>query len=202
MTPDVYTNLRVLNATNFPLEPTNIGSYQMQSWFPGLSLLAGPQSYSPPYFLQFQRGGGDEDDAGQINMNINSQTIVFLYAGSTPESGHYMQVTLTSPGTSLPLVVGLATGSDWPLSSELSSFVSWYVPPPLPGQVVGLGNLAIPGIDQGPNKAIAIVDLSQIYSQADADTVQNAIAGNTLTSQQAEDLWAQVSNYTHIVESS
>ncbi len=199
MTPDVYTNLRILNCTSFALESSNLNSYQMAAWFPDLSPLVSPQSYSAQFFLQFLRGVGDEDDAGNLNMNIDSNTMVLMYAGSASDSGHYMQVTLTPPGASLPFVVGLVTTSDWPQSPELSSNVSWYQPT---GQVVSLGNLAVPGIDQGPDKAIAIVDLSQICSQADASAFQSAIADNALTSQQAEELCTKVSNYTHFVSSS
>lgn len=203
MTPDVYTNLRILNCTDFTFE-TSFGSYQMQSWFPNAPSQMGPKSYWPPYLLQFQRGGGDENDAGYTNFNLQTFLPVFLYAGSTTDSAHYMQVTLSSPGATLPLAVGLVTTADWPQSSELSSLVSWSLPPTSPDQVVAnLGALAVPNTELGyPSKALAIVDLSQIYSQAEVATIQSAIQGNSLTPQQMEDLWTRVSSYTQIVPSS
>lgn len=203
MTPDVFTNLRILNCTNFPLDTSDVGSYQMQSWFPSTSPLVTPQSYSPPYLLQFLRGEGDEDDAGNINFLIDTFVVAFLYAGSAGNSAHYMQVTFTSPGASFPLAIGLITTADWPQSSEFSSLINWSLPPVSPGQVINLGALAVPGTNQGnPNMALAIVDLSQIYSQAEVSTIQNAIQGNTLTTPQLEDLWSKVSSYTQIVQSS
>jgi hypothetical protein len=198
MTPNVYTNLRILNCTSFPLETSDVSFYQMNSTLPTTSPLLGPKSYSTTYLLQFTQGVGDETDSGNVNFMIETDSIAVLYAGSTEESGHYMQVTLKTPGASFPLAFGLVTTADWPQSSELSSLVSWYVPP----VGVNLGDLAVPGIDIGPNKALAIVDLSQIYPQADVNTIQSAIQGNTLATQQVEDLWTKVSNYTQIVPSS
>jgi hypothetical protein len=202
MTPDIYTNLRFLNATNLSLNTNDVGSYQMTWNFPTNSPLLGPQSYSQPYLLQFLRGAGDEDDAGNANIMIETFPIAFLYGGSAPNSAHYLQITLTSPGPTFLFAVGVVTTADWPQSVELSSLVNWLVPPTSPGQVVNLGPLAVPGTNAGsPNMAIAFVDLSQIFPQ-DASTFQNAIQGNTLTTQQVESLWTQVSNYSQIVPSS
>lgn len=202
MTPDVYTNLRFLNATNFSLDTNDVNNYQTIWNFPTTSPLLNPKSYSPPYLLQFLRGVGDEDDAGNANILIETFPIAFLYGGSTGDSAHYLQITLTSPGPTFSFAVGVVTTADWPQSVELSSLINWLVPPTSPGQVVSLGPLAVPGINAGsPNMAIAFVDLNQIYPQ-DASTIQNAIQGNTLTTQQVEDLWTKVSNYTQIVPSS
>lgn len=212
MTPDAYANLRILNCTNLTLGCSNVGSYQMSSWFPvppsQPAPLVQPQSSSQQYLLQFLRGAGDNDDAGNLNINLGAgsppNTIVFLYGGSASNSAHYLQVTMASeiippssasPGGPAPgpFVIGLIPNGDWDTTSSSGwSTVNWY---PVSGQTIGLGDLGVAGSGQIVPKVIAIVDLGQLYLPSNATTIAKAISANALESSQAQDLWVQVSAY-------
>lgn len=191
MIPDAFTNLQVINCTNQQLLTTGISSYQMASWFPPFEVNA--QSYSPTsYLLQFSRGTGDEDDAGNLTMNFGP-TNFLVYGGSTSASGHYIDLRDFSPSPPWAFVLGLVTNGSWPTTSESAINIGWF-----PFSYLNLGPLAAPDSTDFANKALAIVDLSQIYSSTLATQVQQEIVANTLTPQQTEDLWGLVSINTQI----
>lgn len=100
MTPDVYTDLTIVNATSKTLIATAGSSYQMASWMPTSygTTICNSMKGSNPYRLQFLRGVGDEDDSADEFMGLSSPAqpisqgmpAIHLYAGSDDHSGHYL----------------------------------------------------------------------------------------------------------------
>lgn len=206
MTPDAGTNLQIVNCTNTPLTFSTIPAYQMASW-PGPDFPAVPAGSSAgTTLLQFERGEGDENDAGQLTISWGSNLSALLYGGSTNTSGHYIQLRNLPSSTSC--VIALVVDGMWPASWTGASSIQWFSLNPGPGSIdlgpLAANPLANPAVPF-QQKAIAIVDLSQIYPETATgnvpsySSVQAAIQSRTLTLPQQVDLWAEVAAYTRTV---
>lgn len=198
MSPDGFSNLQIINCTALGIYSGNGGSnqgfynqYQMSSWFENSgssTIIVGAQSLAA-FTLQFLRGGGDEDDGADMQLNLGaentaSNNAAWLQARSNQNSSHYIQVQVqkpSTPGVGLLVVATTARGK-WPLQSAVG--LRFYAQ----GQVAQLG---LPDDDQ----CLAIIDLQALFPIDLAQLLEQDMLGGTLSNVDAANIWIGVMKY-------
>jgi hypothetical protein len=198
MTPDAYSNLQILNATNADLFSGGGGSnqgffnaYQMNSWF-GFPIAPSPVVASraaASYTLQFLRGVGDEDDAADMQLNAGPSNtgdanVVWIQARSASNSAHYIQAVVQSATAGGgPYVVGYVVNGTWPTQDDSS--IAWAGP----GNTLQLG---------APNAAqcLAVIDLAALFGQPLAGNLAKSISAGQLSPADAYSIWTEVLLFT------
>jgi len=198
MTPDVYSNMTILNVTQQDITTGGGGDnagffhqYQMFAWFNAITnpypALIAPSKGSATYLMQFFRGVGDEDDGADIQMNAGNQNrgaenVVWLQARSNDNSSHYIQaVVQNATAHGGPYVIAFTKTGPWPGTSGAVSTLTWAGS----GNTVGTGT---PNTDQ----TLAIIDLGALFPSDLAKILATEISNNRLSAMDAESIWYQV----------
>ncbi|MDQ1159557.1 hypothetical protein QE385_003954 [Sphingomonas sp. SORGH_AS 950] len=201
MTPDVYSNLTVLNITGQDITTGGGGDnagffhqYQMFAWFNAITnpypALIAPSKGSATYLMQFYRGVGDEDDAADIQMNAGNQNrgaenVVWLQARSNDNSSHYIQaVVQNATAHGGPYVIAFTKTGPWPATPDAVSTLTWAGS----GNTVGTGT---PNTDQ----TLAIIDLGALFPSDVAKALAVQICNGALSDLDAETIWYQCMIY-------
>jgi hypothetical protein len=196
MTPDVYTQLEIVNATGSDLvvsqnPPANVpafNAYQMASWltFPNAPSPIVASSKTAAYSIQFLRGGGDEDDAADLVASLGQAgpNLFHLYAGSTPSSAHYLQAIPLAPGSS-QVVIGVSPAQFFEQSAPSS--ISW--------SLINGGQPNVPLSLNSSPQALVVADLSLLLDAGTAASFISAIRTGSLTAEDLQNLYAQVTGY-------
>lgn len=199
MTPDVYTQLEIVDATasnlvvssNPPANVPAFNSYQMAAWFPpGAPSPVAASSKTATYMIQFFRGGGDEDDAADLVVSLGQTgpNLFHLYAGSTPTSAHYLEVIPLAQASS-QVVIGVSPAQFFEQSSPSS--ISW--------SLINAGQPNVPLSLNPPSpsspQALVVADLSLLFDAATAASFISAIGTGSLTTEDLQNLYAQVTGY-------
>lgn len=199
MTPDVYTQLEIVNATSSdlvvsPNPPANVPafhSYQMATWFtPSAPSPIAASSKTATYTIQFSRGGGDEDDAADLVVSLGQTgpNLFHLYAGSSPNSAHYLEVIPLAPKSS-QVVIGVSP----------AQFFEQSVPSSIRWSLINTGQPTVPLSLNPPSQpspqALVVADLGLLFDAATAANFISAISTGSLTTEDLQNLYAQVTGY-------
>lgn len=202
MTPDVFTDLQIVNATRRGLYPGDGGdnkgfcnAYQMEWWF---GCKQKNKNYPKPvaaaragvtYKLQFQNGVGDQDDGADMQLNVTDANtgacnVVYVKARSDNRSVHRIEVEVQAPDLPRhgPFVVAFNRNGEWPDGGP--SPLEWYVA----GQSFQTGT-------DGHKQCLAVIDLQLWFPPDFANTLLNHIKARTLGRADAELIWSSASLY-------
>ena len=201
MTPASFTNLQIVNATARPLVLGNnppqgvpaFNAYQMAAWFnfPGAppSPLV-PARASISYTIQALQGVGDEDDAANLLVNLNdpsnaSANVFYLYAGSFPDSAHYVQAVPLAPASSL-VVVGASVAGQ--LQTATASTVQWFA------TFAGLPPIFL-GVMPNAAQALVVADLAVLFPKPQAVSLFAEIVTRSLPAADQQSLYDTVTSF-------
>ncbi|MQT15424.1 hypothetical protein [Segnochrobactrum spirostomi] len=199
MTPDVYTDLQVVNGTKHHLvagiRGTNKGfchSYQMQIWFE-----SGDQVDKFPtpvvavkedktYKLQFKRGGSDQDDGADMQINVGlsesgDANVVWVKARSNNKSQHFISTDIQEPNLKGqgPFVVAFNRNGEWPLDDERG--LEWFAQ----GQTIDMGC-------SNTTQCLAVIDLSIGFPSSAAKMIEGRIINHTFSGNDEKIVWLMV----------
>ncbi|MBB5752867.1 hypothetical protein [Prosthecomicrobium pneumaticum] len=202
MSPDVFTDLQVLNATASGLYPGSGGSnkgfchsYQMWYWF-GCKEEA--QNYPSPvverakaktYRLQFKRGVGDQDDGADMQLNVGDKNtgdcnVVYVKGRSDNRSVHFLSAEVQTPNLTGrgPFVVAFNERGKWPTLGP--GPLQWKTPEQ---------SFAMPMYND--DQCLAIIDLGIWVPPFIADVWLRAMRAGTFGGNDAIMLWTYVMRY-------
>ena len=203
MTPNVFTDLQIVNATRRALFPGNGGdnqgrcdTYKMEWWF---GSYRDNKKYARPivpvrggatYRLQFQRGVGDQDDSADMQLNVSDANtracnVAYLKARSDNRSAHNIEVDVQAPSLPRhgPFVVAFNRNGQWPTDGATS--LEWYA----------AGQSFETGTPDGP-QCLAVIDLRLWFPPDFADKLVQRIKDEyNLGRNDAKLLWANASRY-------
>ncbi|WP_342151574.1 hypothetical protein [Methylorubrum sp. SB2] len=199
MTPDVSTNLQIVNVTNAALFSGNGGSnegknnqYQMNSWFPGGTGTIADVQGSASYMLQFLRGVGDEDDGADLQINVGPNNdgpsnVVWLQARSADNSAHYMQALVQTPSVpgSGPFAIAINENGTWPTRQAQEVQLKWYC-----------GRQTVPfGPFTGGAQSLAVIDLQAVFGAEAAQQIGAAIQQGQPSAGDSYSYWLTIQEF-------
>lgn len=207
MTPDVYSNMTIMNVT--PVDITagqggdNAGmfhEYQMYSWFgpPGCAAPA-PVAKSrsqATYLMQFLRGVGDQDDGGDMQLNagadnVAAENVVWIQGRTARNSAHWIQAVVQSGRAhGGPYVIAFTETGDWPASMDDVGSLTWAGP----GNTVTTGT---PNTDQ----TLAVIDLGALFPSRAAQALAGVISAGKLSKTDAKSIWYAVMRFMRRIPS-
>ncbi|MBB5752872.1 hypothetical protein [Prosthecomicrobium pneumaticum] len=205
MTPSIYTDLQLVNATRDALYSGNGGSnahishsYQMWYWFGGYR---DDQKFTSPlveraktrtHRLQFMRGVGDQTDAADMQINVGEANtgacnVVYVRADSFPGTRHEIRAEVQKPALPIqgPFIVALNEHGKWP--ADGATTLKWFAA----GQRLPMT------IDDG-DQCMAIIDLGIFLPSALASRLVDSIAAGTFGGDDAQTVWFNVTRYVDL----
>jgi hypothetical protein len=203
MTPDVFTTFELVNAANenlvvvtTPVPPINTAwnAYQMAQWF-GFPSMPSPlcaATKAATYTGQFLRGEGDENDAADLLVGVDSSqvdsTLFALQARTHSDSGHYMQIVPVVGSGIQRYLIGLVLNGTF--EQEGPTGVQWYAL-----SASTLNPLSLGPACSNSTQAIVVVSLDDLYygDPARAQELYAAAETGPLSAAQLDDLYQGVS---------
>lgn len=199
MTPDVYTDLQLVNSTRFDLVYGSGGSnkgfchsYQMQLWFGSgdqedkFPTPVVPLKQEKSYKLQFKHGVGDQDDGADMQINVGSResgnaNVVWIKARSNNKSQHFINTEIQEPNlrSQGPFVVAFNKNGEWPLDGELG--LEWFAQ----GQTINMGC-------SNTTQCLAVIDLSIGFPSSAAKMIESRIINRTFSGNDEKIVWLMV----------
>lgn len=200
MTPDVFTNFELVNASSenlvvvtetVPGINTAWHAYQMAQWF-GFPIIPSPlcpPSQTATYTGQFLRGVGDRDDAADLLVGVGSSqaqsTLFALQARTHSDSGHYMRIVPAVGSTIQNYLVGTVLSGTFETAGAIG--VEWYA------LGAGTPNHIALGPSNNSTQAIVVVNLDDLYGDPTrASAIYAAAEAGPLSQSDFDDLYQRV----------
>jgi hypothetical protein len=196
MTPDSWTDLQIVNATEVALfsgtgGEGHFGAYQMAEWFghPSAPVPVVPARAAKSYRLQFKKGVGDQDDSADMQLNIGpsnqrASNVAWLQGRTNDRSVHRLDVQIQRrPAMSYgPFAVAINDKGVWPARDPMA--LRWYC-----------GEVTVPMGSPNAQQCLAIVDLQALFGTEAAAIIAENIGKAPLSRTDATNLWLAVERF-------